>query len=162
MCKRHKRFVIFLDVDGVLNTTTTVQKTPDGYTGIDDARVEVLAKTIEKIGGADLVLSSDWKEMKTTDDDYVYLVSKLALCGLSIEGQTQDQMYKRGEGILKYLEAHPEIEEYVVLDDCRFDFQKDRKLWERLLLTNGIENAQFASETPAVEAIVFRDYLKLF
>lgn len=47
MCKRHKRFVIFLDVDGVLNTTTTVQKTPDGYTGIDDARVEVLAKTIE-------------------------------------------------------------------------------------------------------------------
>lgn len=48
MCKRHKRFVIFLDVDGVLNTTTTVQKTPDGYTGIDDARVEVLAKTIEK------------------------------------------------------------------------------------------------------------------
>ena len=27
MCKRHKRFVIFLDVDGVLNTTTTVQKT---------------------------------------------------------------------------------------------------------------------------------------
>lgn len=49
MCKRHKRFVIFLDVDGVLNTTTTVQKTPDGYTGIDDARVEVLAKTIEKL-----------------------------------------------------------------------------------------------------------------
>ena len=42
MCKRHKHFVIFLDVDGVLNTTTTVQKTPDGYTGIDDARVEVL------------------------------------------------------------------------------------------------------------------------
>ena len=34
MCKRHKRFVIFLDVDGVLNTTTTVQKTPDGYTGL--------------------------------------------------------------------------------------------------------------------------------
>ena len=28
MCKRHKRFVIFLDVDGVLNTTTTVQKNP--------------------------------------------------------------------------------------------------------------------------------------
>ena len=162
MCKRHKRFVIFLDVDGVLNTTTTVQKTPDGYTGIDDARVEVLAKTIEKIGGADLVLSSDWKEVKPTDDDYVYLISKLALCGLSIDGQTQDQMYKRGEGILKYLKAHPEIEEYVVLDDCRFDFQKDRNLWEHLLLTNGIENAQFASETPAVEAIVFRDYLKLF
>ena len=162
MCKRHKRFVIFLDVDGVLNTTTTVQKTQDGYTGIDDARVEVLAKTIEKIGGADLVLSSDWKEMKPTDDDYVYLISKLALCGLSIDGQTQDQMYKRGEGILKYLKAHPEIEEYVVLDDCRFDFQSYPKLWERLLLTEGIEHAQFAARTPAVETMVFLDYVKLF
>ena len=49
MCKRHKRFVIFLDVDGVLNTTTTVQKTPDGYTGIDDARVEVLQRQLKKL-----------------------------------------------------------------------------------------------------------------
>lgn len=49
MCKRHKRFVIFLDVDGVLNTTTTVQKTPDGYTGIDDARVEVLQRQSKKL-----------------------------------------------------------------------------------------------------------------
>lgn len=30
------------------------------------------------------------------------------------------------------------------------------------LLTNGIEKAQFASETPAVEAILFKDYLKSF
>ena len=30
------------------------------------------------------------------------------------------------------------------------------------LLTNGIEKAQFTSETPAVEAILFKDYLKLF
>ena len=45
MGKKHKNFVVFLDVDGVLNTRTTVQQTPKGYQGIDDARVEVLAKT---------------------------------------------------------------------------------------------------------------------
>ena len=28
-------------------------------------------------------------------------------------------------------------------------------------LTNGIEKAQFAAETPAVEAILFMDYIKL-
>lgn len=44
------RFVIFLDVDGVLNTGTTVQRTPEGYRGIDDARVEVLADAIKKYG----------------------------------------------------------------------------------------------------------------
>ena len=41
------RFAVFLDVDGVLNTRTTCQHTPDGYTGIDDARVEILANAIK-------------------------------------------------------------------------------------------------------------------
>ena len=87
MGKKHKNFVVFLDVDGVLNTRTTVQQTPKGYQGIDDARVEVLAKTISKFGGADIVLSSDWKELEPTDEDYRYLVSKLARYGLVISGQ---------------------------------------------------------------------------
>ena len=69
----NKSFVVFLDVDGVLNSHRTVQKTPDGYKGIDDSRVEILAKTIEKMGGGDIVLSSDWKELDPTDDDYLYL-----------------------------------------------------------------------------------------
>ena len=41
-------FAVFLDVDGVLNTRTTCQHTPDGYTGIDNARVEILANAIKK------------------------------------------------------------------------------------------------------------------
>jgi hypothetical protein len=158
----HKNFVVFLDVDGVLNSVTTVQRTPNGHVGIDDARVEVLAKSIQKYGGGDIVLSSDWKEMKPTDDDYLYLVSKLGVYGLIISGQTQDRGYKRGAGIMAYLGAHSEIEEYVILDDNKFDFQDYPKLWERLLLTNGIEKAKFAAQTPAVEAIVFMDYIKLF
>lgn len=36
------------------------------------------------------------------------------------------------------------------------------KLWERLLLTEGIEHARFAAGTPAVETMVFLDYVKLF
>ena len=49
---------IFLDIDGVLNTRTTVERTPDGYHGIDDARAEILAKAIEKYGNAELVMTS--------------------------------------------------------------------------------------------------------
>ena len=158
---KHINFVVFLDVDGVLNTRTTVQRTPAGYTGIDDARVEILASAINKIGGGDIVLSSDWKELEQTHEDFIYLSSKLDRYGLSISGITQDSMHNRGGGIIRYLEAHPEIDEYVILDDCNFDFQKYKILWERLLLTNGIEKAQFAAETPAVEAILFMDYIKL-
>lgn len=74
-------FAVFLDVDGVLNTSTTVKQTPYGYTGIDDARVEILAHALEKYGGGDIVLSSDWKELNPKHDDYVYLVSKLKNMG---------------------------------------------------------------------------------
>ena len=159
---KNKHFVVFLDVDGVLNSKTTVQKTPEGYRGIDDARVEILSKVIEKMGGGDIVLSSDWKEMESTQEDYVYLVSKLEKYGLTLSAHTEDQMYKRGAGIQVYLENHPEIEEYVILDDNLFGFRNYPKLWERLLLTNGLERAEYAAKTPAVETMLFRDYIQLF
>ena len=159
MNEKHNRFVIFLDVDGVLNSRTTVKRSPKGYTGIDDARVTVLANVIKKFGGADIILSSDWKNLKEDNEDYIYLLSKLKKDGLTIAGKTKDYMNKRGAGILEYLKEHPEIEEYVILDDNTFDFMDYKKLWERLLLTNGIEKAKFASRTPAVETLIFMDYL---
>lgn len=156
------RFVVFLDIDGVLNTRTTVKQTPYGYKGIDDARVKILANTIEKYGGGDIVLSSDWKVLDRNHDDYRYLVSKLEQCGLKISDHTTDKERKRGQGIKEYLELHPEIDEFVILDDQKFDFEHCEKIWERVLITNGIERAEFASRTPAVEAILFRDYIKSY
>ena len=64
-------FAVFLDVDGVLNTRSTCQHTPDGYTGIDDARVEILASAIKMYDCYEVVLTSDWKEMDENDDDYL-------------------------------------------------------------------------------------------
>lgn len=156
------KFVVFLDVDGVLNTRTTVERTPDFHTGIDDARVEILAKAVRKYGNADIVLSSDWKDMKEDEDDFRYLISKLEKKGLALAGKTIDHYNNRGEGILKYLEMHPEIDEFVILDDNKFDFRDYPNLWERLLITNGIERAEFASEMPSVETIIFLDYIKMF
>lgn len=157
------KFVVFLDIDGVLNTRTTVQHTPDGCVGIDDARVKILADVIEKCGGGQIVLSSDWKELDKGHDDYKYLASKLAKYDLEISDCTIDKvLWKRGRGIKEYLELHPEIEEYVILDDQTYEFENYKKLWERLLITNGIENIRFASRTPAVEAILFGDYIKSF
>lgn len=156
------KFVVFLDVDGVLNTRTTVERTPDFHTGIDDARVAVLAKAVRKYENADIILSSDWKDMKEDEGDFCYLVSKLEKKGLTLAGKTTDHYNNRGEGILKYLEQHPEIDEFVILDDSKFDFRDYPGLWERLLITNGIERAEFASETPAVETIIFLEYIKMF
>ena len=107
------RFAVFLDVDGVLNTRTTCQHTPDGYTGIDDARVEILANAIKMYDCYEIILISDWKEMGEYDDDYLYLLEKLDLYGLDISGKTKDQGNNRGKGIINYLKSHPEIDDYV-------------------------------------------------
>ena len=110
----------------------------------------------------EIILISDWKEMGEYDDDYLYLLEKLDLYGLDISGKTKDQGNNRGQGIINYLKSHPEIDDYVILDDHEFDFMDYTQLWERLLLTDGIERAEFASMTPEVEAIIFMDYIRKF
>ena len=154
-------FAVFLDIDGVLNSRTTCERTPDYHVGIDDLRVAVLAGAIKKYGPTEIVLSSDWKELRPEADDYVYLITKLTKYGLELAGKTTDHYNNRGEGIQQYLESHPEIDEYVVLDDNEFDFRDYPNIWERLLLTNGIERAEFASKTPSIDAILFMDYIKV-
>ena len=148
-------FALFLVIDGVLNTRTTVVGAPSGRTGVDDARVRILKKALRQFGDVDIILTSDWKLMREDGDDFTYLVSMLKKYGLSLTGKTTDVWVGRGEGIQSYLAEHPEIDEYVILDDNTFDFSNYPKLWERLLLTNGIENAEYASKTPAIEAMLF-------
>lgn len=156
------RFAVFLDVDGVLNTRTTCQHTPDGYTGIDNARVEILANAIKMYDCYEVILTSDWKKMRESDDDYLYLLEKLDLYGLNISGKTEDQGNNRGKGVIDFLKIHPEIDDYVILDDHKFDFMDYSQLRERTLITDGIERAEFASRTPEVETMIFMDYIRKF
>ena len=153
-------FAIFLDVDGVLNRDgNTYSVSPDGHFGVSDFRIEILANAISKYGGGKIVLTSDWKNTRI-GDDLNYLKARLAKNGLKISGMTKDKLRNRGQGIIDYLHEHSEIDEFIVLDDNKFDFEDFSNLWERLILTNGIEEARFASPTPAVEALIFMDYLK--
>ena len=152
-------FAIFLDVDGVLNTRRTVIGSPNGRIGVDENRIKILAKAIEKYGGGEIILTSDWKKARI-GGDLDYLKEKLEKYGLTISGATKDRMRNRGQGIVDYLSEHPEIDEYVILDDNKFDFEKFPEIWERLILTDGIQQATFASESPAVETLIFYDYLK--
>ncbi len=115
----------------------------------------------KEIRRGDIVLTSDWKNVRI-GGDLNYLRDKLAEHGLEIYAMTTDHWNNRGQGIQDYLYEHPEIDEYVILDDNRFDFEDFPNLWERLLITNGIQQVSFASKTPAVGAIIFHDYIKEF
>lgn len=123
---------IFLDIDGVLNwdlSTETYTENNLKYLGIDDERVERLA-TIVKCSAAKIILVSDWKdgyEVGAKEQPTAhgrYLDEKLAKYGLTIYDKT-DHDFKiedRGANLLKYLQNHPEIEEYVIIDDSLWKY----------------------------------------
>jgi len=122
--------VVFLDIDGVLNNDKTNSKTPMGFTGISNSLLKNLAHFVKETNAV-IVLSSTWKDewdenpLKRTEDGN-YLHRKLRQVGISIFGKIDESTtgsYYRGKAIKLYLDAHPEIENYVILDDLDFDFK---------------------------------------
>lgn len=156
--------VVFLDVDGVLNTRTSCVAAPSGVViGIDESRVGVLKKAMD-IGGFDgVVLTTTWKNLRKDNVDYLYMIDLLKKHGIQIHGQTEDKFLAGREwGILKYIELHPEVEDFVIIDDQHYGFDDSSKLWDRYLDTKGlgIENSEYASKTPSISAMLFMDGLR--
>ena len=166
MLKEKKSFVVFLDVDGVLNTRRTCMHTPSGiYVGVDEARIEILAKSMKENGAEGVVLTTTWKNMKENDEDFIYLMDNLSKHGIKVLGKTkEDWVTHREEGILEYLRLHSEIEEFVIVDDQHYGFEDHSKLWESYIDTQGrgIEYSVLASKTPSVAAILFLDAIQKY
>lgn len=128
--------VIFLDVDGVLNDNfNTKELSPLGYTGIKSTLVKKLAEIVEATN-AEIVLTSDWKNeweknAEECSPDALYLNEKLEEASLFIMDKTTDKSVGlgysgRGMGIHRYLNSHPDIEHWVVIDDnCFSDFDEE-------------------------------------
>lgn len=159
-------FIIFLDVDGVLNTRRTCVHAPSGvYVGVDEARIAILSNAMKQTGADGVVLTTTWKNMREDEEDYIYLVKSLEKYGIKIHGKTKEERFSQREiGILRYLDLHPEIEEYVILDDQHFGFEDYSKLYENFIDTQGrgIEYGITASKTPSVPAILFLDAIKKY
>ena len=144
--------VVFLDVDGVLNCKNTKEviwrdNGKQGFHGVEDGKTELLAEIV-KTTDAVIVLSSTWRlnKVKSIFDNYLflddlddeeydespdksaykYLEMRLKQHGLEIYDDTPDSggAYSRGKEINQWLEAHPEVTGYVILDDEEFrDFE---------------------------------------
>ena len=149
--------VIFLDVDGVLNNAWTAERSPGGYTGVSDELIRNLKKIVSATG-AKIVLSSDWRLVRhhlIRSRDYRYLAGKLQTIGnLKISGHTDDISWnRRGAEISKYLEDHPEITEFVILDDIPFSDFFTGKLSDHLVLTDSGEGLTDADAAEAVQIL---------
>lgn len=126
--------VIFLDVDGVLNNSNTKALTPGGWMGVSKTLVKRLQR-VAAATNAKVVLTSTWKDADKLELDYLY--KKLNFCK-PIDFTKENDMrgsYYRGGGIIDYLMAHQNIEQFVILDDHLFDFE-EQNLLDHFVLTN--------------------------
>ncbi len=113
--------VIFLDVDGVLNSYKFAEKMREE--GVDVFREDILntkslrlLKQLCEKSGAIIVLSSSWRRIPEARKN---LVSQLQNFGLEIHSDTPHRGGCRGNDITGWFNRHPDIsvEHYVILDD---------------------------------------------
>jgi len=102
--------VLFLDIDGVVNCATTMQR-HCGFIGIDPYMAFIVGK-IQLDTGCEVVLSSTWRLDEKSRAEVRKQVVKFIDCTPSNYPGTQ-----RGDEIQAWLDAHPEVTKYAILDD---------------------------------------------
>ncbi len=151
--------VIFLDIDGVLNSQTTEDRC-NGVIGIDSDKVERLARIVTK-NNALLILSSSWryhwwKKEKEDDEQHPlgdYLDKKLKEYNIKITDKLSYGGFNRGKAIRNWLKEHPEVTGFIVLDDEEFDYREgDVWLIPYLVKTSFYSNLGGLQETHVMVA----------
>ena len=133
--------VIFLDIDGVLNSRAYDRKRNwDEQTNIDETRLPLVKRIVDETG-AKIILSSTWREHWNDDpklcgDDGNYINKTFAKFGLEIYGKTPDLgiTAERPDEIRAWLNGATEtVESFVIIDDYRYAWSE---LADRFVKTN--------------------------
>ena len=113
--------VIFLDFDGVLNSSKYLLRCEACGVAIDPSRM-VLLKQIVDAANTKIVLSTSWREhwsndLTDCDSTGVLINSIFSTYGLQIFDKTPELHERRETEIKSWLDIHPEVKSFVVLDD---------------------------------------------
>lgn len=120
--------VIFLDIDGVLNSRAYDRKRNwNEQTDIDETRLPLVKKIVDATG-AKIVLSSTWrqhwdKDKNRCDEDGLYINETFARFGLSVFDKTPDlglTAVRKDEVSIWLKETDEDIEAFVIIDDYRY------------------------------------------
>ena len=143
--------IIFLDIDGVLNSLEYRRHLGLQYfSEIIDRRKMPLLKEIVDVTGAKIVLTTTWRKFWNEGKEQLdpaghYINEIFAEYGLSVYGKTpvMENAGRAGE-IKAWLKKHPYADGYVILDDKDFGWPADlRAHFIRTDLNgDGLEEAQ--------------------
>lgn len=118
------RKILFLDVDGVLNSKETLQRSNHGYIGIDPY-LTILVHRIVAATGCDVVLSSSWRKMEQGYEEVnavIPLIDKTGSCCAGIRGV---EIYEWLVKNVPYQDRADNNFRYAILDD-----DSDMLMWQ--------------------------------
>lgn len=140
--------VIFLDIDGVLNSEEFLKNNQDEI--IDRDAVNILKNIIDKTG-ASIVMSSGWRlwfdeDMIPNDGYSQYLYDILSEFDIKLFDKTPDFSteeirtrktfsHVKAKEIIAWLSEHKTVDKYVVLDDLDL---KNEEINSHLVRTNAM------------------------
>ena len=156
------RFTIFLDIDGVLdiyNPSAPLQE-------LMPEAVNHLKNLITRTK-ADVVVVSDWRYgsevhrekagergFTSSVNDWGNLLQVFGKAEIEISGVTtwEDDLENRTAEIKRYLEEHPNIKRYVILDDCFSDnYDSDKEVQKHLVFVDAMKGLQMQDLMAACE-----------
>ena len=119
--------VIFLDIDGVLNSQETIYRCR-GVIGIDPYLVSIFNRIIFATD-AEIVLSSSWRYHEDLCKEITQKVMPFMdkTPRMPIRGGSEAK--ERGKEVNAWLKEHPEVTKYAILDDDS-DFFDDQPLFK--------------------------------
>lgn len=114
--------VIFLDVDGVLNSKDWLENNRVGTeNSVNPEKVKLLAEIVQKIN-AEVVLSSTWRYIPEEHPMFLHLMDVLGRNGIKIHSFTPELNGDRPKEIKAWVEKQSEEVKFVSIED---DFSED-------------------------------------
>jgi hypothetical protein len=117
------RKIVFLDIDGVLNSDAfadymLMEDNVDIFNEdmLDERAILQLKKIVES-AKAEIVLSSSWRWYKETRDKVHYQLRQKGIDFVDTTPLEINTTLSRGVEIKTWLDEHPEVEGFVILDD---------------------------------------------
>lgn len=129
--------VIFLDFDGVLNS----RRFRAAQSGMIDEKHMTFLRHIVEATGAQVVLSTSWRvhwdsSPENHSETGREIDRNFGKYGIEIIGKIPNGPDK-AQGIRHWLASHPDVEQYVILDDSLFGWEE---LAEHLVRTGGLQD----------------------
>lgn len=121
--------VLFLDIDGVLNSLRTAVALQQGGRrpkNLDPVAVR-LVDWVCREAGAKVVIISAWR-LNHSVDQLNRLFRRHGANDIEVVGLTGYSGHGRGAEISDWLAANPQVKRYVVVDDLRFDIDAKHPL----------------------------------